>query len=140
MRPLLPGGAARHRHRGYGGGVSSAKEGGEDDSTVLLGDFLQHVAAVGDGADGDDDQPGLERVDVKAGEFPVREGGKNHGREQQELREGENFLRCGAVGEGFEAFLEFKQQEAGDAQSGCDPEVIVVDERADQVRSEAGHF
>ena len=137
---LFAGGAARHRYRGYGGRIGSAKEGGEDDSAAFFGDFLQDVAAIGDRADGDDDQPGFERVDVEASKFLIGQSGKNDRREEQELGEGENLLRGGTVGESFESGLKFEEQQAGNAEGGGNREVVVVDERADEVGRKARHF
>ena len=65
------------------------------------------------------------------------QSGKNHCREQQELGEGENLLRLGSRGQSFKCGLKLEQQQAGHAEGGRDPEMVVVDERADEVRRKA---
>ena len=140
MRALFARGAAGHGHGGDGGRVSPAQEGGEDDSAAVLRDFLQNIASVGNGADGDDHNPGLEGIEVEASELLVREDGKNDGAEEQELGEGKNLVRSRALREHFKAGLQFEEQEAGDAERGGDPEVVVEDQSADDIGGESGHF
>ena len=137
---LLLFGAARHDDRGDGRRVGAAEKGREHDAALGFGELLQDVTAVGNGADGDDNEPGFEGIDVEAGELLTRQDGKNDGGEEKELGEGEDLTRSDAAGELFEGDFEVEQQQAGDAESGGDPEMSVADEGADEERGEAGHF
>jgi hypothetical protein len=58
---------------------------------------------------GDDDQPGLEWVDVKPAEFLPGQNGQNHSREQQKFGERENLVGRNTGGKPLEDSLKFQQ-------------------------------
>src|SRR5579863_8036333 len=140
MWALFACGTARHGDGGHGRGIGSAEKGGQDDTAVLLGDFLQNVTAVGNRADRDHDQPGLERIEAKRSEVLIGQDRQNDDGQQEELGEGENLLGRGAAGHALENGFQFEQEQAGDAESSRDPDVVVVDERANEIGGEARHF
>jgi len=137
---LLLFGAAGHDDGGDRGGVGAAEEGGEDDAAGGFGELLEDVAAVGDGADGNDDEPGSKGIDVEAGELLTREDRENDAGEKEELGEGEDFARGNAAGEFLECGFEVEQEQAGDTEGGGDPEVSIANQSAHEEGGESGHF
>jgi hypothetical protein len=130
----------RHDHGGDGGGVGAAEQRRQHHAALPLGQFLEDITEIRDGADGHHDKPCLEGVEVELGELLVGQDGQNDHAQEEELGEGENFVGGDAGGQLFERFLEVEQQKAGDSECGRDPEMVVADERADEKRGQAGHL
>ena len=133
-------GTTRQHQRHHGGRVGAAEDRGQQHAAAQPRDALQDVTAVGHGAHGHDDEPRPERVDRKRPERPVGEHGKDDGGQQQELREGQDLVGRHARGQGLQAGLQFQQQQVDDNQRRRDPEVVVLDEGADEIHGQAGHL
>ena len=140
VRALFALRAAGEDNGGGGGGVGTPENRGHDYTALFPGSCLQDIAAIGNGADRNHDEPGFEGVDQERSKFLVGQDGQNDGAEQKKLGKGEDFLGSDALAEVFETILELQQQHAGHAECGGDPELVVIDERADDVGGETGHF
>src|SRR5579863_8006537 len=140
MRVLLLGRAARQYHRGRGGGIGAPQQCRQQQPPLLPGELLQHIAGIGDGADGHHNQPRLERVDMKLAELLVGQNRQNHARQKQELGEGKNLGRGDAHRSLFERGLQIQQQQAGHTERGRNPEVPITDQRPHQERGHPRHL
>ena len=140
MRTRFPSGPARHNDRRHGRRIGSAQQRCQHYPALPPCHLLQNITAIGDRADCDHDQPGLERIDVESAEFLIRQYGQNDSGQKQKLGEGKNLLRSDANGELLKSGLQIEQQQAGDAQRGGNPEVSVTNERAHQKCRETGHL
>ncbi len=65
VRMVFALGPARKYDGGDGGRISAAEQCGEHDAALILGQLLQYITGIGNCADGHDDEPGLEGVDVE---------------------------------------------------------------------------
>src|SRR5579872_1519996 len=140
MWTLLARGAARHCYRRHRRRVCPSEERRQNYSAALLRDLLQHVAAVRDRADRDHNQPRLKWIEVEPSVLLIGKNRQNDRRQQKELGERQNFLRSRAVRKMLEKSLQFEQQQAGDAQRGRNPQVVVEDERSDNIDRQARHL
>lgn len=138
VRMLLPGRTPRQHHCGHRGGVCPAQQRRQHHSAP--GQLLQHIAQVGDGADGHHHQPGLEGIDLEARELLVGQHGKNDAGEQKKLGEGEDFTGRNARGQLFEGSLQVKQNQVRHSKRGGNPEVAVAHQRSHHERGQAGDF
>ena len=77
---------------------------------------------------------------MELAELLVGQRGQDHSAQEQELGEGENLVGRDARGQLLKSRLQVEQQQAGNAQCGGNPEMLVADQRADQERGQAGHL
>ena len=92
---------------------------------------LQEVAPIRNGAYRDNDQPRLKRIKAKRAKRPVRHNWKNHCRQQQKLRERQDFVARHSLGKALECRLQLKQCDAKYCKRGRDPILLVGDERSE---------
>ena len=129
VRPILPLGAFGQDHRRYRGRIGASQQCRQHYAALSLGDLLDHVTAVGDGAHRHHHQPNLGRIDGERSKFAVGQHRQNHCREQQELGEGEDLFRCDSLSETLKRALQLQQQHAGHGESGGDPELFAIHQR-----------
>ena len=74
------------------------------------------------------------------GDFLIGNDRQDDRRQEQEFGEGEDIGGRNAPGEALKYSLEFQQNYADNAESRCDPELIVRYERTDQVGRQCRHL
>src|SRR5580698_7895644 len=137
MRTVFTRRAACHGYRGCSRRVGSAEKSGQDYAAAFFRHFLKDVASVRNCTYSYHHQPGFERIDVEASKWLVGQRRQNNRAEQQKFRECEDLFRGGKSRYLFKGRLQFKKQKTGDAQGRRNPEMVVADQGANEIRCQS---
>ena len=138
MRARLLAGSLGEHNCGERGGIGAAEQSRQQNAATSFRPELQEVAAVGNGADHNNDQPHFERIEAKGAKRLIRHDGQDYGGEQQKLREGKDLVARHPLGETLEPRLQLKQRDGEHREGDGDPIFLARNKRSDHVGHQAG--